>query len=50
MGIRPYGHTRPPLDDHDDIVELDFADTSALSDVDVSERWRLNGRMMRRNT
>jgi len=50
MGIRPCGHTCPPLDDHDDIVELDFADTSALSDVGASERWRLNGRTMRRNT
>lgn len=34
-----------PLDGPDDIVELDFADTSALSDVDAFERRRPhNGR------
>ena len=37
-------YPRAPLDDRDDIVELDFADTSALSDVDAFERRRLNGR------
>ena len=37
-------YPRVPLDDRDDIVELDFADTSALSDVDAFERRRLNGR------
>jgi len=35
MGIRPCGHARPPSDDRDDVVELDFADTSALNDVDA---------------
>ncbi|KAI0278324.1 hypothetical protein BC826DRAFT_658658 [Russula brevipes] len=33
-------YPRAPLDDRDDIVELDFADTSALSDVDAFERRR----------
>ena len=37
-------YPRAPVDDRDDIVELDFADTSALSDVDAFERRRLNGR------
>ena len=37
-------YPRVPLDDRDDIVELDFADTSALSDVDAFERRRLNGK------
>src|SRR5260221_13975911 len=37
-------YPRAPLHDRDDIVELDFADTSALSDVDAFERRRLNGR------
>ncbi|KAI9444146.1 Dcp1-like decapping family-domain-containing protein [Lactarius indigo] len=37
-------YPRAPLDDRDDIVELDFADTSALSDVDAFERQRQNGR------
>jgi hypothetical protein len=37
-------YPRAPLDDRDDIVELDFADTSALSDVDAFEQRRLNGR------
>ena len=32
------------LDDHDDIVELNFADISALSNVDVFERRLPNGR------
>ena len=31
-------YSRAPLDDCNDIVELDFADTSALSDVDAFER------------
>jgi hypothetical protein len=33
-------YPRAPLDDRDDIVELDFADTSALSDVDAFEQRR----------
>jgi hypothetical protein len=37
-------YPRAPLDDRDDIVELDFADTSALSDADAFERRRQNGR------
>ncbi len=37
-------YPRAPLDDREDIVELDFADTSALSDVDAFERRRQNGR------
>jgi hypothetical protein len=37
-------YPRRPLDDRDDIVELDFADTSALSDVDAFERHRQNGK------
>ncbi|KAF8267168.1 hypothetical protein EI94DRAFT_70854 [Lactarius quietus] len=37
-------YPRAPLDDRDDIVELDFADTSALSDVDAFERQRQNGK------
>jgi hypothetical protein len=37
-------YPRAPLDDRDDIVELDFADTSALSDVDAFERRRQNGK------
>ncbi|KAI0263109.1 Dcp1-like decapping family-domain-containing protein [Gloeopeniophorella convolvens] len=36
-------YPRAPVDDRDDIVELDFADTSALSDVDAFERRRRNG-------
>lgn len=40
-------YPRAPLDDRDDIVELDFADTSALSDVDAFERRRQNGRNAR---
>jgi len=28
-----------PLDERDDVVELDFADTSALSDVDAFPTW-----------
>jgi len=32
------------LDDRDGIIELDFADTSALSDVDAFERRRQNGK------
>jgi len=44
-GIDPvWPYPRAPLDDRDDIVELDFADTSALSDLDAFERCRLNGR------
>jgi hypothetical protein len=37
-------YPRAPLDDRDDIVELDFADTSALSDVDAFERQRQSGK------
>ena len=37
-------YPRAPLDDRDDIVELDFADTSALSDADAFERRRQNGK------
>ena len=37
-------YPRAPLDDRDDIVELDFADTSALSDVDAFERRRQNNK------
>jgi hypothetical protein len=37
-------YPRAPLDDRDDIVELDFADTSALSDVDAFEQRRRNGK------
>ena len=37
-------YPRAPLDDRDDIVELDFADTSALSDVDAFERRLRNGK------
>jgi len=37
-------YPRAPLDARDNIVELDFADTSALSDVDAFERRRLNGK------
>ena len=37
-------YPRAPLDDRDDIVELDFADTSALSDVDAFERRRQNSK------
>ena len=33
-----------PLNDRDDIIELNFADTSALSDVDAFERQQLNSR------
>jgi len=33
-----------PLDDHDDIVELDFANASALGDVNAFERRQLCGR------
>ena len=37
---------RTPPDDHDDVIELDFADTGTLSVqvVDAFERRRLNGR------
>jgi len=37
-------YPRTPLDDHDDIVELDFVDTSALGDVDSFERRRQNAK------
>jgi hypothetical protein len=37
-------YPRAPFDDRDDIVELDFADTSALSDVDAFEQRRRNGK------
>src|SRR5262249_22577268 len=37
-------YPRAPLDDREEIVELDFADTSALSDADAFERRRQNGR------
>jgi hypothetical protein len=37
-------YPRAPLDDRDDIVELDFADTSALSDVDAFEQRRRTGK------
>jgi hypothetical protein len=30
--------TTRQLDDRDDVVELDFADTSSLNDVDALER------------
>jgi len=33
-----------PLDDRDDIVKLDFTDTSALSGVDAFERQRQNSK------
>jgi len=33
-----------PLDDCDDIVKPDFADTSVLSDVDAFERQRQNSK------
>jgi hypothetical protein len=42
MKNTPCGHTRARLDDCGDIVELGFADTSALSDVDAFERRRQN--------
>jgi hypothetical protein len=36
-------YPRAPLDYRDDIVELDFADTSTLSDIDAFEyRWHRN--------
>ena len=38
----PYPSAR--LDDRDDIIEPDFADTRALSDVDGFERQRQNGK------
>jgi len=44
MGLSSWTYLRVPLDDRDNIVELDFADTSTLSDVDAFERRRLNGR------
>jgi len=34
----------PPLGGRDDIIELDFADTSALSDVDVFKRIHQSGK------
>ena len=37
-------YPRASLDDSDDIVEFDFADTSALSDIDAFERRRQNGK------
>jgi len=37
-------YPRAPLDNRDDVVELDFADPGALSDVDAFERRRPNGR------
>ena len=37
-------YPRAPLDDSDNIVEFDFADTSALSDIDAFERRRQNGK------
>jgi len=37
-------YLRAPLDDRDDTVKLDFADTSALSDVDAFKRRRRNGK------
>jgi hypothetical protein len=40
MRARPRGHTHTPLDDRDDTVEVDFADTS---NVDASEHRRLEG-------
>jgi len=39
-----WAYPRAPLDDRDDTVEFDFADTSTLSDVDAFKRRRLNGR------
>ena len=39
--LRPY--LRVPLDDRGDIVELDFADNSAISDINAFECRRLNG-------
>ena len=42
MRIRHCGHTRAPLDVCNDIIKLDSADTSALSDVDALERRRQN--------
>jgi hypothetical protein len=42
MKNTPRGHTRARLHDCGDIVELGFADTSALSDVDAFERRRQN--------
>jgi hypothetical protein len=35
---------RAPLDDRDNIVKLDFVDTSALGDVVPFERRRKNGK------
>ena len=40
--LRPYPCA--PLDHHDGIVELDFADTSALRNVDAFEHQQLNSR------
>jgi len=37
-GSALWPYPREPLDDSDDIVKLDFADTSALSDVDAFVR------------
>ena len=41
LSLWPY--PQAPLDDRDDIVVLDYADTSGLDDVDVLEFQRLNG-------
>ena len=41
FSLWPY--PRAPLDGHDDIVELHFGDTTALSGVDAFERRQLNG-------
>jgi len=42
LSLWPY--PRAPLDDRDDVVELDFTDMSALSDVDAFERRHQNGK------
>jgi len=42
MKIRHWSYLRVPLDDRDRIIELDFADTSALGDVDAFECRRQN--------
>jgi len=44
MGVRLWRSPRAPLDNRDDIVELDFTDTSSVGDVDTFERRRLNAR------
>src|SRR5712671_4253967 len=41
-GSALWPNLRAPLDHRDDVVQLDFADTSALSDVDAFERGRQN--------